>query len=184
MSKVSELIGEVVDGKLKENRTIDGEKFYTIRVSFRGTEIPVLFSKYVNQTEYPENTKLKIIGCLMSDVANGSLPVFYFYANNITVVDMDTESTNLVNFTCTVTKVRYFKANDSCVDILPLVGSYTSPLNRVSVLYLCARGGMARKLKNKPKGYVISGTGYLKAFRDVHEVNIVSIDNLDELATE
>lgn len=184
MGKVSELIGEVVDGKLKENRKIDGETFYTIQVSFRDTVIPVLFSSYVNDTEYPKNTKLKVIGCLMSDIKPGNLPVFYFYANTITPAEIDEETTNIVHFSCVVTKVRDFKTNNRCVDILPLVGSDGSPLNSTSIFYLCTRSAIARKLKDKPKGYTISGSGYLKQFRDIYEINVISVDNLDELTEE
>lgn len=181
MGKVSELIGTVVDGKLTPNREIDGEKFYTIKVAFRETEILVLFSEYVNTQEFPKDTKVKVVGCLMSDIEEGKLPVYYFYANSIEAVDMDTETTNLINFSCTVTKVKEFKTNSRCVDILPLVASDGSPLNTTSVLYLCARSSVARKLKDKPKGYTISGTGYLKPFRDIYEIYIVDVDNLDEL---
>ena len=181
MGKVSELVGIVTDGKLTPNREIDGEKFNTIKVSFRETEILVLFSEHVNSQEFPKDAKVKVIGCLMSDIAEGKLPVFYIYANSIELVDIDTETTNLVNFSCTVTKVREFKTNSRCVDILPLVASDGSPLHTTSVLYLCAKASIARKLKDKPKGYTISGTGYLKAFRDIYEVYIVDVDNLEEL---
>lgn len=181
MGRVSELIGEVVDGTLVENRKIDGETFYTIQVSFRGTVIPVLFSSFINDTVYPVDTKLKISGCIMSDIKEDTLPVFYFYANSIEVVDIDEESTNIINFTCTVTKVREFKTNGRCIDILPLVGADGSPLNSTSVLYLCARAQVARKLKDKPKGYTLTGTGYLKAYKDIYEIYIVDVENLDEI---
>lgn len=181
MGKVSTLIGEVVDGKLKKNREVDGEEFYTIQVSFRGTEIPVLFSKFVNDTEYPENTKLAVTGCIMSDISGGKLPKFYFYANKMEVVDIDEETTNIINFTCTVTKVREFKTNSRCVDILPLVGSDGSPLSSTSILYLCLRSSIARKLKDKPKGYTLTGTGYLKPYKDIYEIYVATVDNLDEL---
>jgi len=181
MGKVSVLIGTVVDGKLKSNRTIDGEKFFTIDMNFRGTIIPVLFSEYVNNEEFEEDTKLQVTGCLMSDIAENQLPVFYFYANSFEKVDIDAETTNVINFSCTVTKVREFKTNGRCVDLLPLVTSDGSPLNTTSVFYLCAKGSLARKLKDKAKGYTITGTGYLKAYRDVYEVYIMTVDNLDEI---
>lgn len=181
MGKVSELIGKVVDGRLKPNREINGEKFYTIEMSFRGTVIPVLFSQYVNSEVFENDVKFKVTGCLMSDIAENKLPVFYFYANSFEPVEMDAETTNVINFSCTITKVRDFKTNGRCVDILPLVASDGSPLNTTSVFYLCARSGDARKLKDKEKGYTINGTGYLKAYRDVYEVYILNIDNLDEI---
>ena len=181
MGKVSELIGTVVDGKLKENRKISGERFYTMDVSFRDTQIPVLFSEYVNIREFENDTKVKVIGCLMSDIHDGELPVFYIYANSIEQVDIDTDTTNKINFSCTVTKVREFKTNGRCVDILPLVAADGSPLSTTSIIYLCARGAAARKLKDKEKGYTITGTGYLKPFRDIYEVYINSIENLNDL---
>ena len=181
MGKVSELIGVVVDGTPTPNREIDGEKFNTIKVSFRDTVIPVLCSEHVNTTVFDKGTKVKVVGCLMSDIEDNQLPVFNFYANSIELTDMDAESTNLINFSCTVTKVREFKTNSRCVDILPLVASDGSPLHTTSVLYLCAHSSVARKLKDKKKGYTISGTGYLKAFRDIYEILIVNVDNLDEL---
>lgn len=181
MSKVSELIGSVVDGTLVPNRIIDNEQFYTIQVSFRDTVIPVLFSQFVNEESFTPDTKLKVTGCVMSDIAGGQLPVFYFYANAIEVVELDSEETNLVNFSCTVTKVREMKSNTRCVDILPLVAADGSPLSTTSILYLCARNGIARKLKTKEKGYTITGSGYLKQFRDIYEIYVTNVDNLDEL---
>jgi hypothetical protein len=56
-----------------------------------------------------------------------------------------------------------------------------SPLNTTSVLYLCARMQAARKLRNKEKGYTIVGRGYLKQFRDIYEILITKVENLDEL---
>jgi hypothetical protein len=181
MGKQSELIGEVIDGKLKHNRTIGDEEFDTILVSFKGTQIPVLFSHFVNSTDFENGSKLKITGCLISDIAEGKLPVFYFYANSIELADLDAETTNEINFSCTVTKVREFQSNSRCIDILPLVAADGSPLNTTSVLYLCARMQAARKLRNKEKGYTIVGRGYLKQFRDIYEILITKVENLDEL---
>ena len=181
MSKFSELIGSVVDGSLVPNRVIDGEQFYTIIVSFRDTKIPVLFSEFVNTKVFEKDTKLRVSGCVMSDIAGGKLPVFYFYANAIEVEALDSEETNIVNFSCQVTKVREMQHNSKCIDILPLVASDGSPLRTTSILYLCARTGIARKLKNKEKGYVITGSGYLKQFRDIYEIYITNVENLDEL---
>lgn len=181
MSKASELIGQIVDGNIQPNRVIDGEQFYTIDVSFRDTVIPVLFSSYVNSCNFENDSKVKVSGCLMSDVSRNKLPVFYFYANSIELVDIDTETTNTLNFTCLVTKVKEFGPNNRCEDILPLVASDGSPLHSTSVLFLCAKGNIARRLKDKEKGYTISGKGYLKPFRDIYEIYISHVDNLDEL---
>ena len=181
MSKHSELIGSVVDGSLVPNRVIDGEQFYTILVSFKDTQIPVLFSEFVNTTVYEKDTKLRVSGCIMSDIGEGKLPVFYFYANSIEVESLDSEECNIVNFSCQVTKVRPMQHNARCIDILPLVASDGSPLRTTSILYLCARTGLARKLKNKEKGYTITGSGYIKQFRDIYEIYITKVDNLDEL---
>lgn len=180
-NKVSVLIGSVVEGTPKLNRTIKGERFYTVKVSFNSTVIPVLYSQYVNDKEFEKDTKLKVTGCLMSDIADGKLPVFYIYANSIEVESIDCEECNLLNFSCTVTKVRDFKTNNNCTDILPLVASDGSPLCTTSILYLCAKHSTARKLRNKKKGYTISGNGYLKQYRDIYEIYIKDVDNLDEI---
>lgn len=171
MGKVSTLIGNVLDGVPKFNRSIDGEKFYTIDVEFKEVRIKVLMSEYVSAGRTFED-KISVTGCLMSDVHKGKLPVFYFYANAIESVDLDTELTNTINFTVTITKVREFKQNDRSKDILPLVGSNGSPLCATSVFYLCTINSLARRLKDVPKDYVLSGTGYLKAFRDVYEIYV------------
>lgn len=181
MGKVSKLIGCIIDGKPKLNRTVDNEDFYTIDVSFRDTVIPVLYSQYLTDTEeFEKDTKIEVTGCLMSDINEG-LPVFYVYANSIESADIDAETTNKVTFSCQVTKVKDFSADSRCVDILPLVTSDVSPLDTTSILYLCARGSLARKLKGKEKGYVIEGEGYLKAFRDIYEVYITHVDNLNSI---
>ena len=181
MGKVSELIGKVVDGQRQLNRTIADEKFYTILVDFRGTVIRVLFSEYVSTKDYENDSKIKVTGCLMSDIADHKIPVFYIYGNTIESVDIDTETTNEISFSCTVTKVKEFKSNGRCVDILPLVVADGSPLSTTSVLYLCARSKVARKLKDKEKGYTITGVGYLKTFRDIYEIYINHVENLNAL---
>lgn len=183
MSNVSELIGEVVAGKLQINRIIEDECFYTVLVKFHGTVIPVLFSQYVRFDDFEKGSKVKVIGCLMSDVVEGQLPIFYIYANSIESVDIDMETTNRINFSCKVTKVREFKTNSRCIDILPLVACYGSPLNSTSVLYLTAYSGIARKLKDVVSGYTINGVGYLKAFRDIYEIYITDIENLDQIVS-
>lgn len=178
MGKVCELVGVVIDGNPKENRFINGERFMTISVSFRNTIIPVLFSEYNNVEHYEEGVKLRVTGCVMSDKNNGTLPVFYFYANKIELADYDEESTNEVNFSCTVTKVKEFTTNTRCIDILPLVASDSSPLKTTSILNLCARNADARKLKDKPKGYTITGKGYLTPYRDIYEIYITEIESI------
>lgn len=172
MSNVSTLVGNVLNGKPEFNREIDGEKFYTIDVEFKSVTIKVLISEYICAGRVFED-KISVTGCLMSDVyRKGKLPVFYFYANKIVAADMDAEVNNLVNFSVTVTKVRDFNHNEQCKDILPLVGSAGSPLSTTSVLYLCTINSLARKLKDIPKGYTLTGTGYLKKFRDIYEIYV------------
>jgi len=180
MGKVCELIGQVLDGTPVENRVIDGERFFTIKVSFRKTEIPVLFSEYIDVSGFEKDAKVRVTGCIMSDIRSGELPVFYFYANKIELADLDEELTNEVKFSCTVTKVKDFQTNTRCVDILPLVAADSSPLKTTSILYLCARNADARKLKGKPKGYTITGKGYLTPFRDVYEIYITEVENVTE----
>lgn len=178
MSNVSTLIGNVLKGVPELNRTIDGEKFYTIVVEFKSVVIPVLISEYICADRVFED-KISVTGCLMSDVyKKGKLPQFYFYANSIEAADMDAEVNNLINFSVTVTKVREFKHNDQCKDILPLVGAAGSPLSTTSVLYLCTINALARKLKDVPKGYALKGTGYLKQFRDVYEIYVQNAEIL------
>ena len=181
MSIVSTLIGEVVNGKPVWNRNISGEDFCTIEVSFRDTVIPVLFSSLVYDKDWDTSSKVSVTGCLISDIRDGKLPVFYFLANSIKSVDMDLETTNEINFSCTVTKVRELKMDSRCTDILPLVASDWTPLDTTSILYLTVRAATARKLKDKKKGYKITGKGYLKEFRDIYEISVNTVDNLDEI---
>lgn len=184
MGKVCELIGSVVDGELRVDRMIEDEVFYTVTMRFKDTVVPVLFSSYINSENLVTDTKYAVKGCIMSDIEQGNLPVFYFYVNSMKVVDMDSETTNIVSFSCTVTKVKEFDTNSRGIDILPLVGSDASPLSSTSILYLCARKSLARKLKDKPKGYTITGRGYLKQYRDVYEIYIMDIENSKELFSD
>ncbi len=184
MSRVSTLVGVVIDGQPKEDKVIDGEQFYTIDVSFKDNIIPVRFSSYVSTTVFETDSKVKVTGCLMSDIKNNRKqcnPKFYIYANSIELVDIDTECTDVINFTCVVNKVREFQVNSKCVDILPLVASDSSPLRTTSVFFLCAKHALARRLKNKEKGYTLSGKGHLKVYKDIVEIYIIDVDNLDEL---
>lgn len=180
MGKTSTLIGSVVDGNPVENRVINNEKFYTIKVSFRGVPIRVLYSQYVYTNVLEPETKIQVTGTLISDIRHGEVPDFYFYANKIDVVDIDVESTNEVNFRCTVTKVRDFIVNAHCVEILPLVASDSTPLGTTSILYICARADIARKLKDREKGYLLTGKGYLKPFRDIYEIYVNEASIIDK----
>lgn len=173
MSKQSILVGTVIDGTPKLNRTVHNEKFYTIDVEFKGTTIPVLISEYSVKEEYSDTIQVK--GCVMSDFKKGELPKFYFYANEIINVDADTPVTNQVNFCGTVTKNRGFNTNTRCRDILALTISDTSPVGGVSVLYICARDAFAREFKDMDIPYNIEGTGYLKPYKDVYEILVTDI---------
>ncbi len=183
MGKISEIVGVVVDGTLVKNRVEHGEVFYTITVRFCNTEIPVLFSAYVNTTVFENDVKVKVTGCLMSDIRNVKLPKFYFYANKIELEDIDAECTDVINFSCTVTKNKGFGMNSRCEEILSLVGADKTPLGSTSILYLCVKGKSARCLKDKEKGYVIIGKGHLKAYRDIHEIIVTEISNLEQITT-
>lgn len=176
MSKISKLIGEVIEGKPKfDHATNDGEKFYTIRVQFLDAEIDVMFSEYLLEDKFSD--KIEVTGYLASTPRKNASPRFYFYGNQIKSVDIDTPITNELNFSYRVTKAGEFKQNQRCTDILPLVASDYTALHTTSVLYLCARGKVARKLKGKEKGYYVNGRGYLKQYRDIYEVLIVELED-------
>ena len=176
MSKQSVLVGTVVDGTPKLNRTVHNEKFYTIDVEFKGTVIPVLISEYSLQEAYSDT--IQVTGCVMSDFKKGELPRFYFYANDITNVDADTPVTNEINFCGKVTKNRGFTTNSRCRDILALTLSDTSPVGGVSVLYVCIRDTSARELKDHSVPYEVEGKGYLKPYRDVYEILVTEINTV------
>ena len=178
MSKISKLIGTVVDGKPKFDHEADGEKFYTISVQFRDALINVMFSEYLLESQFKD--KVCVTGYLASIPSKGERPNFYYYGNKIESVDIDTPETNELNFTYRVTKVSEFKVNRRSVDILPLVASDYTPLHTTSVLYLCARGKVARKLKGRKAGYYISGTGYLKQFRDIYEIIFTELEDISD----
>lgn len=180
MSKISELIGEVVDGKPKFSHVTEEEKFYKIRVQFLDAEIDVVFSEYIMDDVTEFRDKIKVTGYLASTPVKNSNPEFFFFGNRIESVDIDTPITNELNFSYRVTKVGEFKQNQRCMDILPLVASDYTALHTTSVLYLCARGKVARKLKGKTKGYYVNGRGYLKQYRDIYEILIVELDDEDE----
>ena len=174
MSKQSTLIGTVVDGTPKLNRTVHNERFYSIEVEILGATIPVLISEYILKEQYSETVQIK--GCLMSDYKKGVLPKFYIYANDITNVDADTPLTNEVQFSGKVTKNKGFTTNTRCRSILPLTLSDRSPIGGISVLYVCIRDKAARELKDRDIGYTIQGTGYLKKYRDVYEILVTDFE--------
>lgn len=178
MSKISKLIGTVMDGEPKFDHEADGEKFYTITVQFRDALIKVKFSEYLLGPRFAD--KVCVTGYLASTPSKGERPDFYFFGNKIESVDIDTPETNELNFAYRVTKVSEFKVNRRSVDILPLVASDYTPLHTTSVLYLCARGKVARKLKERKAGYYISGTGYLKQFRDIYEIIFTDLEDISE----
>lgn len=174
MSKISKLIGEVVDGDPVFAFEEDDEQFFKIRVKFLDAEIDVLFSEYIIQGSY--SGKVEVTGYLASDFVKNNEINFYFYANSIEAVDLDTPVSNTVEFTYKVTKVGQLKANRRAVDILPLVVSDFTARKTTSVLYLCIRGKWARKLKDKDKGYYISGKGFLKQYRNVYEIIVMDLE--------
>lgn len=173
MSKLSTLIGEVIDGTPKLHHTTDGENFYTISVRFLDATIDVLFSEFIKQDSYED--KISVTGYLASEPRRGAKPYFYFYGSKIESVAIDTPITNEIEFTCKVTKVGDFKVNKRAVEVLPLIASDYTTNHTTSVLYLCVRGRDARRLYNREKGYYLSGRGYLKQYRDVYEVRVVEI---------
>lgn len=173
MSKVSKLVGEVIDGEPKFRFEEDDESFFSITVQFLDARIDVVFSEYIIQGNY--SGKVEVTGYLASDVDKHDKIDFYFMANLIESVDIDTPLSNKVQFAYKVTKVSKLKANARGVDVLPLVVSDYTARQTTSVLYLCVRGKWARKLKSRDKGYYISGEGYLKQYRDVYEIIVLNL---------
>lgn len=173
MSRISTLIGEVVEGEPIFSHEYEDESFYKISVKFRDAVIDVVFSEYILQGKF--TGKVQVVGYLASNVVKDGKPEFYIYANSIESVDLDTPITNEITFSYKVTRVGDFKVSTRGVDILPLVASDYTPFHTTSVLYLCVRDKGARKLKDKQKGYYISGTGYLKQCRDIYEVIILKL---------
>lgn len=180
MSKISTLVGTVVDGIVKTDRIHKKEEFYTLLVDFKGCELPVLFSSYTKTADYVKDAKVQVTGCIMSDVRKGQYPKFYFYANQIDLVDIDSESTNTVNFSVKVTKVGNFTTTDRCTDILSLATSDKSPFGKTSVLFLVAKNQLARKLKGKEPGFLLVGNGKIKPYKDIYEIYIDDVENLDD----
>lgn len=173
MSKLSTLIGEVIDGEPKLHHTTDGENFYTISVSFLDATVDVMFSEYIKQDYY--EGKVSVTGYLASTPRRGTTPYFYIFGSKIESVDIDTQVTNELEFTCKVTKVGDFKVNKRAVEVLPLVASDYTVNHTTSVLYLCLRGKDARRLYSKKPGYYLAGRGYLKQYRNICEIRVVEL---------
>ena len=169
MPNVCKMIGVVTDGVPILDRTINGENFMSIVVSFNDVSIPVIFSEHVLQTTELVG-KVEVTGCLASDIHRNKLPKFFFYANDITYADEDSETSNVISYELKVTKNKGFQQNNQSRDILPLVCATNNPIKGTSVIYLCLQDQAARKLKSMPTPYFIKGTGVLKSFRDIYEI--------------
>lgn len=180
MSIISTMYGEVLDGEYKFHHEVGDEKFYTINVKFRDAIIDVMLSQYLRE-DLPLKGKVKVTGFLASIPARKDVPYFYFYANLIERVDVDTPITNDVKFNYKVTHTSKFKTNNRGVDMLPLVASDYNPLHQTSVLYLCARDVNARMLKDRPMNYFITGSGYLKQYRDIYEILIHTVEEIKDV---
>lgn len=171
----STLIGTVLEGVPVFEKEIRGEKFYTILVQFFDAPMKVLMSEYVMTSKY-EGT-IAVTGCVTSTHKRKTLPKFYFYASTIEAVDIDTPLSNEISFDGKIVKIGEFKLNTRNHDILPLVLKSSSPFHKQdTILYLCTKNTDARLLKDKPPGYNVTGTGYLKAYKDIFEVLVTSIE--------
>lgn len=174
MSKISKLIGEVIDGTPVDFVKINGELFKAIDVQILDARINVVISEFVALEEY--SGKIEITGYLASNVQKGSVPTFFLFANEIVSVPDDTPITNKVQFKYKVTKVSKFKSNSRGVDLLPLIAADYTAHQTTSVIYLCVRGINARKLKDRKPGYHITGEGYLKQYRDIYEIITTDVE--------
>lgn len=174
MSKISKLIGEVVDGQPRDFVSINNEMFKAITVQFLDAQIDVVISEYVAVQQY--SGKIEVTGYLASNVQKGTVPMFFVFANDIVSVPEDTPVTNKVQFKYKVTKVSKFKSNSRGVDLLPLVAADYTAHQTTSVIYLCVRGLNARKLKDKKPGYYLTGEGYLKQYRDIYEIITTDVE--------
>lgn len=179
MSNVSTMVGTVIDGIPVDFKTVHNERFKKIVVDFGGVSIPVVYSEYINNASEIIG-KISVTGCLASNVKRNEYPSFFFYANTLEAADEDAESSNIISFELKVTKSKGFQQNSNSRDILPLICSTGNPVKGRSVIYLCLMNSAARKFKDKPVGYIIKGTGELRAFRDVYEIYAVSADVKEE----
>lgn len=174
MSVTSKLVGEVTNGTPRDYLILNGEHFYAIEVQFLDAPIDVLVSEYVKQDVY--SGKVEVTGYLASTPSKEGHPTFYFLANSIESVPEDTPITNKVGFKYKVTKVSKFKANSRGIDLLPLVVADYTPHQTTSVIYMCLRGALARKHKDRGANYYISGEGYLKKYRDIYEIIVMDAE--------
>ena len=181
MRNVSELVGVVVDGNPVRYQEINNEQFYYITVKFRNTKIRVLYSTYSCNERFAEGTKIEVVGTLMSFTRRKTFPDFFFYANRIERADPDAMSTNSIEFECKISKVKPLAVGVQSADTLPLIGNNRSPLNKTSTIYLYIRDGDARRLQNKEAGYIIRGKGYMKNYKDVIEILVTDVENMDNL---
>lgn len=174
MSKISTLVGEVIDGiPVFHHEGQDGERFYKIKVNFAGTEIDVVFSAYTKKDEYKD--KIAVTGFLASRTAKYKVPDFFIFANKIVNVDIDTTTTNEICFQGKISRVGQMNTSLKGVDALTVYISDYTPLKSTSVLYICAKDKFARMLQHTPKGTYITGKGNIKPFKDVYEIVLSEI---------
>lgn len=175
MSKICTIVGEVVDGTPQlHHKSSAGESFYKIRVNFVDTEIDVLVSEYNMLENY--SGKVAVTGFYASLAHKRQLPKFFFFANEVESADVDAKETDEIAFHCKVSRVGKINHSTSGADACTVYASDYSPLHITSILYLAAKGKWARMLQGKKKGSFVSGTGRIKAFRDVYEIVITDID--------
>lgn len=180
MTRVSTLIGFIKNPEPVFDRTIGDEtfgdqleKFYTVECELRKSSIPLLISEH--NLDCLVKGKVSITGSLFSDYVDIPLPKSYIYVNKIEPVSPDTDLTNEVNFSGTVTVVRDMTVDSVSRDTLPIVVANTSPLNTPSILLVTLKDGNARRNKGKKPKFNISGTGYLLKYKDVYEIHAKNI---------
>lgn len=180
MTRVSSLIGCIHDPTPILDRQIGDEtfgdtveKFYTVECELRKCSIPLLISEH--NLDCLAKGKVRITGSLFSDYVGPPLPKSYIYVNNIEPVSPDTDLTNEVNFSGTVTVVKNMTVDAASRDTLPIVLANTSPLNTPSILLVTLKDGNARRNKGKKPKFSLSGTGYLQKYKDVYEIHAKNI---------
>lgn len=182
MSKVNELIGEVIDGVPKLSKEINGEQFYTIRVHFNEVDIDVMMSEYLKKDEF--KGKICVTGYLITFTRYQEKPYGAIYANKISQASFDADLTNEVCFSYKITKIYDLKFNKQGIDILPIICADYTSLKTTSVIYLCLRGKLARQLKDAEPGIRINGRGYLKQYRDIFEILVTELEDSEAPETE
>lgn len=175
MRLTCELIGEIVDPTLTVDRKCGDaslgeveETFYKVDLVLRGCTIPLIISEF--SAEQVIKGKVKITGSLFSDYVAKQIPRFYIYANKVEAAEPDAELTNEISFMCRVTKIKELTSDSYGRDVLFMYASTCSPLNTESVLFLVLKNQMARVNKNRQPNFNITGTGFIKPFRDVYEI--------------